>query len=76
MGARVVHFYHKYLLRPGLIHCARASITDKVSDSWCPRHDSNVKLLLRTELFYPLNYGGMWEVQTYPVRTPLYLQLY
>ena len=27
-------------------------------ENWCPRHDSNVKLLLRTELFYPLNYGG------------------
>lgn len=26
--------------------------------SWCPHHDSNVELLLRTELFYPLNYGG------------------
>ena len=25
---------------------------------WCPHHDSNVELLLRTELFYPLNYGG------------------
>ena len=23
-----------------------------------PHHDSNVELLLRTELFYPLNYGG------------------
>ena len=25
---------------------------------WCPHHDSNVELLLRTELFYPLNYRG------------------
>jgi hypothetical protein len=26
--------------------------------AWCPRRDSNAELLLRTELFYPLNYGG------------------
>ena len=26
---------------------------------WCPRQDSNLELLLRTELFYPLNYRGV-----------------
>jgi hypothetical protein len=25
---------------------------------WCPHQDLNLELLLRTELFYPLNYRG------------------
>ena len=25
--------------------------------TWCPHQESNLELLLRTELFYPLNYG-------------------
>ena len=27
--------------------------------AWYPRRDSNADLLLRTELFYPLNYGDV-----------------
>jgi hypothetical protein len=26
---------------------------------WCPRHESNMDLRLRSPLFYPLNYGGV-----------------
>lgn len=26
---------------------------------WYPREDSNLYLLLRTEVFYPLNYGDV-----------------
>src|SRR4029079_3788466 len=33
---------------------------------WCPHQDSNADLLLRTELFYPLNYGG--EAGTHRIR--------
>ncbi len=25
---------------------------------WCPREESNLYFILRTDLFYPLNYGG------------------
>lgn len=31
----------------------------KILRFWCPHPDSNGDLLLRTELFYPLNYGGI-----------------
>ncbi len=46
----------------------RSQVQNKIKDSmgknasmkvnWCPHHDSNVEHFLRTELFYPLNYGG------------------
>jgi len=33
-------------------------LADKNSRTiWYPHYDSNVDLLLRTEMFYPLNYG-------------------
>jgi hypothetical protein len=40
------------------MYCIKKILTLDVVDLWCPHHDSNVELLLRTELFYPLNYGG------------------
>jgi len=40
-----------------LLDCSFAK-TYCIRNNMVPRHDSNVKLLLRTELFYPLNYGG------------------
>ena len=34
-------------------------INGKIATMWYPHYDSNVDLLLRTEVFYPLNYGDI-----------------
>ena len=31
----------------------------KLITFWCPRRESNSHFILRTDLFYPLNYGGL-----------------
>lgn len=51
--------YHK----TGIVSTLRRLLCD-----WCPHHDSNVELLLRTELFYPLNYGGICGLCSSPLR--------
>ena len=35
---------------------------------WCPRQESNLQLLLRTELLYPFNYGDHVERSETPSR--------
>jgi len=48
-----VFYFAGLFWRFGLFFCHKRI----VSNFWCPRRDSNAELLLRTELFYPLNYG-------------------
>lgn len=38
--------------------------------SWCPRQELNLHLLLRTEMFYPLNYEGSEHTIPYTKKRP------
>ena len=40
----------------------RNKLLEALRIRWCPQKDSNLQLLLRTEPFYPLNYGGMYAL--------------